>query len=342
MGGIVAGWRGSELGSRQRYPKQHRSVAKQVSSTQLDVLPIFASWQDGLLVQNNIASGGWDSGIYVSNSSKNYIIRGNTVFNVGGNGIHNNGDASQGGPGINTNALIENNIIHDVGFISGGQAISCDGLQNSTIRNNLIYNAYGKGISLFVVTAAAGCQNDIVVNNTVVTGAPGQSYGGAALRIVDDSAGNTVLNNILYSYNSSSGSIDMNSGDSAGMTSDYNIVTNLFYSDGSHASLSNWQGGYAGALWISTPSSPRLLSSSSIRRGTTITSCPRVPQSMLGSRPTRRLRISTATHDPVGRDMILGPMNISQGRRPSRLSARRPLRQCDQCHTCHNGDRGLQ
>ena len=213
-------------------------LRKQVSSTQLDVLPIFASWQDGLLMQNNIASGGWDSGIYVSNSSKNYIVRGNTVYNVGGNGIHNNGDASQGGPGINTNALIENNIIHDVGFISGGQAISCDGVQNSRIQNNLIYNAHAKGISLYMVNSAEGSKRDIVVNNTVLTA----SDGGAALRMVDDSSGNTVVNNILYSANRSSASIDLLSGDLTGLKSDYNVVKNRFYSDGSKLSMSEWQG----------------------------------------------------------------------------------------------------
>src|SRR5260370_19266985 len=96
-----------------------------------DQLPIFTSWQDGLVIQNNSASGGADSGIYVSNSAKNYTVRGNTVFNCGGNGIHNNGDASQGGPGVNTNGLIEGNLIHDVGLGSGGHATNCHGRQNS-------------------------------------------------------------------------------------------------------------------------------------------------------------------------------------------------------------------
>src|SRR5262249_36925836 len=127
----------------------------------------------------------------------------------------NNGDASKGGPGINTNAVIEDNIIHDVGFGIGGQAISGDGLQNSVIRNNLIYNAASKGISLYAVNAAAGSKNNLVVDNTVLSN-------GSAMRLVDDSAGNTLLNNIFISVNG--GSIDMNSSDAAGMTSDYNVL----------------------------------------------------------------------------------------------------------------------
>ena len=203
-----------------------------------DQLGIFTSWNDGLLIQNNTVSGTWDSGIYVSNSSRNYTVDGNTVFNCGGNGIHNNGDVSQGLPGINYNALIENNIIYNVGFASGGQAISCDGVQNSRIQNNLIYNAHAKGISLYRVNSAEGSRRDIVVNNTVLTA----SDGGAALRLVDDSSRNTVVNNIFYSANSSSASIDLLSGDLTGLKSDYNVVKNRFYSDGSKLSMSEWQG----------------------------------------------------------------------------------------------------
>jgi len=81
----------------------------------------------------------------------------------------------------NSNALIEDNIIHDVGFGIGGQAISCDGLQNSRIQNNLIYNTWSKGISLYVVNASAGSTNNIVVNNTVITGDSGST--GVAMRI---------------------------------------------------------------------------------------------------------------------------------------------------------------
>src|SRR5690348_8466754 len=37
-----------------------------------DQLGIFTSWNDGTLVQDNVVSGGWDAGIYMSNSAKNY------------------------------------------------------------------------------------------------------------------------------------------------------------------------------------------------------------------------------------------------------------------------------
>jgi parallel beta-helix repeat protein len=218
---------------------QLRVVPKGDSSRNHDQLGIFSSHQDGWLVENNTVSGGWDSGIYASNSAKNYIIRGNTVFNVGGNGIHNNGDAGAGAPGINTNALLENNILHDVGFGIGGQALSFDGTQNSVIRNNLIYNARSKGISLYAVNASAGSKNNIVVNNTVLATA-------SAMRMADDSAGNTLINNIFISV--SGGSVDMNSADAQGMKSDHNAfysgvdaAKGRMYGDGSKMSLREWR-----------------------------------------------------------------------------------------------------
>ena len=65
-----------------------------VSSTP-DKYGIYSSWQDGIVIENNTVSGAYNTGIYVANSSKNYIVRHNEVFNVGGNGIHNNGAATR-------------------------------------------------------------------------------------------------------------------------------------------------------------------------------------------------------------------------------------------------------
>ena len=149
------------------------SVAAGDTGSDADQLGLYMSWSNGGKILNNTVSGCWDSSIYAANSSLNYTISGNTVVNCGGNGIHNNGDVGQGSPGINYNALIENNIIYNVSFGIGGQAISCDGVQNSTIQNNLIYNVHSKGISLFQVDAAGGSKNDIIVNNTVLTASDG-------------------------------------------------------------------------------------------------------------------------------------------------------------------------
>jgi fibronectin type 3 domain-containing protein len=216
-GGAIPNWATGNIIRNNTVQLRVVPVGDQTSNH--DQLPIFTSWQTGLIIQNNTASGGWDSGIYVSNSSSNYTIQGNTIFNVGGNGIHNNGDASQGGPGVNTNALIQNNIIHDVGFGIGGQAISCDGLQNSRIQNNLIYNTWSKGISLYVVNASAGSTNNLVVNNTVLTGDSGST--GVAMRIDGGSTGNQIYNNIFYNTVAGGWPYEVDGG---AETIDYNVV----------------------------------------------------------------------------------------------------------------------
>lgn len=190
-------------------------------ATTPDKYGIYSSWQDGIVVENNKVSGGYNSGIYTANSSKNYIIRNNEVFDVGGNGIHNNGDLGAGAPGIIYNALIEGNVIHNVGFGIGGQAISCDGVQDSRIQNNLIYEAHAKGISLYAQDAAEGCKRTLVFNNTVVTTAKGQ----VALRMNEYSSQNTVVNNIFFGGSAAAGSwANVEEKSTEGMVCDYNIV----------------------------------------------------------------------------------------------------------------------
>jgi hypothetical protein len=217
---------------------QMRVVKTGDTSKTYDQLGIFTSWQDGVLVEKNTVSGGWDSGIYMSNSARNYTIRGNTVFNIGGNGIHNNGDAGQGGPGINTNALIEKNVIHDVGFGIGGQAISGDGLQNSRIQNNVVYRTYSKGISLYVVNAAGGSKGNVVVNNTVLTGVGSNT--GVCLKIDSTSPGNKVFNNIFYNTVAGGWVYEINQGgDSGGADFDYNVIMDPVEAG---VSLNAWHG----------------------------------------------------------------------------------------------------
>ena len=193
-----------------------------VSSTP-DQLGIFCSWNDGILIENNVTTGCWDSGVYASNSSRNYIIRGNNVSNCGGNGIHTNGDLNAGGPGIIFNALIENNIIHNVGFATGGQAISCDGMQDSVIRNNLLYDLHAKGISLYAADAADGSKRNLVINNTVLVA----SNGGVPMRINDNCPNNTVINNIFYAATTSKAWIDGEESGLVGSTIDYNVTTGV-------------------------------------------------------------------------------------------------------------------
>lgn len=139
-------------------------------------------------------------GIYLANAgADNTIISGNIIHDILGSdsaGIHMNGDVSVGGDGIISGLTIENNILYN---IATHNAFNMDGVQNSTIRFNLVYNtgrhilrAYGPSGG---GDGAEGPKNLIIYNNTFVTGA-----GGNPIKLTDDAGGgNKIFNNILLS-----------------------------------------------------------------------------------------------------------------------------------------------
>ncbi|HEX5104240.1 MAG TPA: right-handed parallel beta-helix repeat-containing protein, partial [Pirellulaceae bacterium] len=151
---------------------------------------ILTGFSDDLLIENNVASRSQvEHGIYVSNSGDRPVIRGNTIWGNNANGIHMNGDASLGGDGIITGALVENNVIYDNG-LGGGSGINGDGVQDSVFRNNLLYDNHASGISLYQIDGGGGSTGNVIVNNTVIQA----SNGRWALNIQSGSTGNTVRN----------------------------------------------------------------------------------------------------------------------------------------------------
>lgn len=200
---------------------------------------IFTGFSDDLLIEGNIASRSVEQhGIYVSNSGDRPVIRNNSSWGNYANGIHMNGDASMGGDGIITGALVENNVLYENGR-GGGSAINADGVQGSIFRNNLIYSTHASGISLYQIDGGGGSANNLVVSNTVLVAADGRW----ALNIVDGSTGNTVRNNILYNQHSFRGSINIDAASWPGFTSDYNAVMDRLTPNdgGTIQTLAQWQ-----------------------------------------------------------------------------------------------------
>ncbi|WZP01133.1 DUF4082 domain-containing protein (plasmid) [Isosphaeraceae bacterium EP7] len=218
---------------------------------QVDQCGMMTSFTTDLLVQNNKVSGGYDTGIYVANSAVRPTVRGNTVTNVLGNGLLLNGDSSQGGNGLIPGALVENNIITNVGMggslakYGPGSAINLGGVQNSVIRNNIIANAHAKGLTVAQLQSSQGSTNNLIANNTIMVAADGQS----ALRLADASTGNTIINNVLYSAstNGTDGTVIASAASLTGMKMDYNAVAPRFSADegSSSLTLSQWQTKYA-------------------------------------------------------------------------------------------------
>lgn len=200
---------------------------------------ILTGFSDDILIEGNVTSRSQiEHGIYFSNSADRAIIRNNISWGNNANGIHMNGDVSLGGDGILSNCLVEGNVIYGNGN-AGGSGINCDGVQNSIIRNNLIYDTHASGISLYRIDGGGGSSGNQIVNNTVIVA----SNGRWALNIQNGSTGNTVRNNILYNNHSFRGSIDISADSLSGFTSDYNVLMNRMTTNGggSILTLAQWQ-----------------------------------------------------------------------------------------------------
>jgi hypothetical protein len=203
---------------------------------------IFTSHSDYVRIEDNKTSfnnsePSDNHGIYVSNATVNPVIVGNEIQGNRGAGLHMNGDLSQGGNGLITGARIERNVIYGNGE-KGGSAINCDGVQESLIRNNLLYGNHASGISLYRIDAAGGARNNVVVNNTIRMASDGRW----AVNIKNRSTGNTVANNILL-HDGQRGAINIVPDSLSGFVSDHNAVTNRFSKDDgeSFLTLAQWR-----------------------------------------------------------------------------------------------------
>ena len=200
---------------------------------------IFSGFSDDLLIEGNVTSRSQiEHGIYVSNSGDRPVIRGNLVWGNHANGIHMNGDVSQGGDGIISGAVVEGNTIHDNG-VGGGSGINADGVQASVFRNNLLYNNHASGISLYQIDGAQPSRNNVVVHNTIVMATDARW----AINIQNASTDNVVRDNILYNQQSFRGSIAISADSLPGFASDYNVVMDRFSTDGgdTRVGLAAWR-----------------------------------------------------------------------------------------------------
>src|SRR5262249_33107818 len=100
---------------------------------------ILTGFSEGILIENNrVTNPQIQHGIYVGYGADNPIVRNNRVENSHGAGIQLNADASGGGDGIITGALLEGNVLINNAQVIAA-SINLDGVQSSTIRNNIIY-----------------------------------------------------------------------------------------------------------------------------------------------------------------------------------------------------------
>ncbi len=194
---------------------------------------------DDLVIEHNLMANSQDEhGIYVSNSGDRPLVRGNLVYGNKRSGIQLNADASLGGDGVISDALIAENVIYNNGTL-GGSALNFDGVQSSRVVNNLLYNNHASGISLYQIDGGEPAKNNVIVNNTIHQASDGRW----AINIRDGSTGNTLLNNILVTEHPARGAVSVTADSLANFVSDSNVVTSRFTTtDGaSTLSLAQWR-----------------------------------------------------------------------------------------------------
>ena len=208
---------------------------------------IAGSFCDDLHLEQNESFGNKTNGISVSNSSHRPLVRANHLYNNGESGIFLNGDRKMRGgngilnDGLVTGALVENNRIH-ANNPAVGAAINMDGVQDSVLRNNLLYDNHSTGIALYKTDGAGGPKNLRLIHNTIEVAADARF----ALEI-HGTAGPVILrNNIIFNRNGKYGSLSFGSSkDFKQVDSDYNLfggATEITPDDGkSRLTFEAWQ-----------------------------------------------------------------------------------------------------
>jgi parallel beta-helix repeat protein len=253
FGAVLADWEieGLEVAGAARYGIDVR-LADRVTVRGCHVhgsavTGIFTAHCDDPVIEDNDSHDNGEHGIYHSNSGDRPVIRGNRLHGNASAGLHMNADLSQQtrpGDGIIAGALVERNVIWENGRL-GGAAINCDGVTDSVIRNNLVFENHASGVTLFVADGAVGSSRNLVCGNTFVMAADARwvvnvsSYNPA----VPFPRDNTIVDNILFTPRLARGSISIYGVAEVPLVSDHNVVVDRFSADdeGTIISLAQWQ-----------------------------------------------------------------------------------------------------
>jgi len=213
---------------------------------------IFTAFSDRPLIEGNESFGNGEHGIYHSNSGDDPVIRGNRLHDNAAAGIHMNADASQGGDGIITGALVEKNVIHDNGT-AGGAGINLDGVSDSVFANNLIYEEDASGFAVFQQDGAVCSSDNLFAHNTVMTTDDGRW---AFVMPDPGCTGNRVIDNVFWTDHFFRGSIAIWAARPAGFEAHHNAVMDRFSIDGGDTviDLAAWQAlGHGAGSFLATP-----------------------------------------------------------------------------------------
>jgi parallel beta-helix repeat protein len=212
---------------------------------------IFTAFSEDVVIETNESFANCEHGIYHSNSGDRPLIRGNRLHGNARAGIHMNADLSQGGDGIISDAVVENNLIRDNGGglcakTGGAAGINMDGVVDSLIRNNLIWDEHASGIAVFRIDGAVCSQGNRILNNTVLAAADGRwAYVQGDFDGTPPAGcpGNELANNLFWSSHGFRGAISLDEPNPSGFASRNNTVEGVFSVDDGNTTigLAAWQ-----------------------------------------------------------------------------------------------------
>jgi len=169
---------------------------------------IFVDGVTNVLIQGNTVTrtpgtGNRGHGMYLSGSSSGVKVLENSIHDNEYVGIHVNGDISEGGAGVVSDATIAGNLIYD----NGQNGINADGLQNTTILNNLIYGNARNGIELYQIDALGGSKNNVIVSNSIDQSNHGYAIEIAACQYDNQGSAPTPSDCVSAPFDSSTGNV---------------------------------------------------------------------------------------------------------------------------------------
>jgi parallel beta-helix repeat protein len=213
---------------------------------------IFTAFADDVTIEGNESFGNGEHGVYTSNSGDRPTVRGNHLHDNAAAGLHMNADLSQGGDGIITGAIVAANVIHGNGGL-GGAGINMDGVSESAVFNNLIYDEHASGIAVFQQDGAVCSSDNLFAHNTVLTAADGRW----AFNMPDAGCtGNLLVDNFFWTDHAFRGAVAIWTAHPAGFASHHNIVMDRFSIDGGDTVIdfAAWTAlGYGAGTLVSTP-----------------------------------------------------------------------------------------
>ena len=138
---------------------------------------IFAANTDYYYVENCISKRNTEHGFYHNNSPSYFIYRGNISEDNGGCGYHLNGDIDFGIPGLDQFGMYERNLARHNGVTGGsGAALNMSGFHYGIVRNNVLVDNLGGGMTFYQINSGDTTRNIEVYNNLIVQAATSGRY----------------------------------------------------------------------------------------------------------------------------------------------------------------------